>query len=221
VEIVCSALRVTVQGKVPVSPNYISTAIYFIISCTLTVCYIMTAIAVARRLRQMENATARRGLINMSIRVATSSIGYITFSGSMIAFILVASRLWGLPLVMNAAFLGENFAALMQVIALRPIAKRISTSSNATKLGNRGRSGSHSYSAGPLQTMDFNHNTLNKTNSASIITSNKEFDDDDDDDDVVDVVDVDTSSVTENSSSATSNNGKQETSPPSSPSSSN
>lgn len=132
IEIVCSALRVTLQNRVAFSPNYVSTFVYFVITIILIVCYIWTAVAVALRLAKMDQIKARRSIVNMTIRVSISSIGYITFAICMILFLFVASKPWGLTLVLNGAFLGENFAAIMQVIALRPVITRISSSSNPT-----------------------------------------------------------------------------------------
>lgn len=132
IEIICSALRVTLQNKVSFSPNYISTFIYFAITIILIVCYIWTAVAVALRLAKMDQVKARRSIINMTVRVSVSSIGYLFFAICMILFLFVASKPWGLTLVLNGAFLGENFAAIMQVIALRPVVTRISSSSNPT-----------------------------------------------------------------------------------------
>jgi hypothetical protein len=135
IEIICSALRVTLNGKVSFSPNYVSTFVYFVISIALIVCYIWTAIAVARRLNSMEHVKARRSIVNMTIRVGVSSLGYIIFAACMILFLFVASRPWGLTIIMNMAFLGHNFAAMMQVVALRPNVARVSSSSNPTAQG--------------------------------------------------------------------------------------
>lgn len=133
VEIICGALRATVQGKVPVSPNYISVGFYLIVALVLIIAYITVTILVINRLRKMRNPRSKHAIRVMTLRVAASTSGYALFAIGFILYSTIAGRPWGVTISLNLAFLGENIAGLLQVIAIRPI--------SASKKGSKGSKG--------------------------------------------------------------------------------
>lgn len=155
IEIICSALRSTVQGKLPISPNYISLIFYEIVAIALIIFYVTTAIAVMRRLQKMKNDRARKAVQVMSLRVAASSSGYVLFAVVWILYVLYAGMPWGVNLTLNGALLGDNISGLLQVAAIRPIHpnRKVRKRSSATASSSEG---AKIDSAGPLRTVD-NH----------------------------------------------------------------
>jgi uncharacterized BrkB/YihY/UPF0761 family membrane protein len=140
IEILCDALRGALSGKLAISPNYISIGIYFVVALVLMVCYIITAAAVTKRLGAFLGKGRKKPVRVMTLRVVLSVVGYTIFCVSMLAYALAAERLWGRQLVLNGAFVGHNWAATCQVIALRPIGA--SSSSKTTGMSRSGTSGS-------------------------------------------------------------------------------
>lgn len=122
VEIICNILRALFEGKLSISPNYISIALYLVVSVSLIIFYLVVTARVIKRLQEMQhNRRAKLAIRVMAARVATSTSGYAMFTIGFILYVLFASRAWGLQLSLNLVFFGENVAGLLQVIAIRPI----------------------------------------------------------------------------------------------------
>ena len=155
IEIVVSTLRSTVQGVLPISPNYISIILYGLTAIALIIFYLTTAIAVMLRLRKMKNDRAKKAVQLMSIRVAASSIGYFLFFVVWILYVFYAGMPWGVNLTLNGALLGDNIAGLLQVAAIRPIHPNRKVRKRTSATGSS--EGAKIDSAGPLRTVDNNH----------------------------------------------------------------
>lgn len=154
IEIVCNILRVTLL--LAFAPVYISTAMLFIVTFTLVVCYLSAAIRIGRRIGHHGKSVIRR----MTLRIALSSLGYIIIIIAAIVFAAVYHYVWGRSMPLNAIFVGFNLASIMQVLALKPIQhsssqeKHSSSTPSAPELSNEQGEGvveeeEHSASSNP------------------------------------------------------------------------
>lgn len=154
VEFICSALRDTVQGLVPISPNYVSIFIYLLVSLALSIGYTIAAVKVAKRISVLPYSDINRHVIQrISIRALLSVIGYAGFVLCMICYFFFASAIWGLPLILNCVFICENWVALTQVVAVHRTSsvsqskKDISNSNSGRTLGTGSTREEKSYSS--------------------------------------------------------------------------
>jgi hypothetical protein len=141
IEIICSALRAILKDS-PVSPIFISIAIYLITATALIVCYITCAVAIAKRIGAFGGQGRKGKIRTMSLRIALSSGGYVIVVISIIMFAIFSQRVWGRSMTLNSVFIGLNLAGFMQVFALKPV----KTSASSTKSNSTGTGGLQSSS---------------------------------------------------------------------------
>ena len=144
-----------------------------------------------RRLQKMKNDRAKRAVHLMSVRVAASSLGYVLFAVIWILYIVYAGLPWGVQLTLNGAFLGDNIAGMLQVVAIRPIHPnrkvRKRSSATASSSDNIKGTGRHDYgtSGGTLRTVENPDATqLVDTRAASTESSSSSDDVDSDNDSI-------------------------------------
>ena len=117
----------------------------------------------------------------MSLRVAASSSGYILFAIVWILYVIYAGHPWGVQLTLNGAFLGDNIAGLLQVVAIRPIHpnRKVRKRSSATASSSEG---AKIDSAGPLRTLDSRRDAQSIVDTRAAATSSSSSNDEEDDD---------------------------------------
>jgi hypothetical protein len=135
-EIICSSLRAFGQN-LPLGSTIaqISAVVYCIVALTLTVCYLVCAVGIFKKLKQMPGASTKRHPNSLlALRVAMSSAGYLMFVGATVGFAIAFRAPWGRQITMNLAFIGHNFAATMQIVATRPHGRKGVVSSSSSQM---------------------------------------------------------------------------------------
>jgi hypothetical protein len=144
VELICDLLRGLPQ--LPYSTVSLTTTvtavIYVVVGIVLVVCYLICALGVWKRLRNMPGNNKRRSIRVFTWRIASSTAGYIIFVLSLIAFAGAYRQPWAKPIVFFIGYNAHNWAATMQLAATRP-RKRTDSNSNSRHTG----SGSIEYSS--------------------------------------------------------------------------
>lgn len=121
-EIVAIAVRLT-SPKAYVAATYVTLIVYTIITIILTVCYIITATSILKRINEMGGAKTKRVRI-MTIRFLLSAVTYIIFIIFEIAFGIIQTRPWGSVIIYPLLFVALDATTLLQVLGLRPIGAR-------------------------------------------------------------------------------------------------
>lgn len=118
-EISCTAALITV----PVSsfnPAYVTEVINVIVAITLTVCYVMCAVKIAKRLGEgsktsKSTSSKKRNVRSMAWRFAASTSGYIVFVILMFLEIPYVEKPWPFKIILHLIYLAVNFSSLLQV----------------------------------------------------------------------------------------------------------
>lgn len=121
-EAVAIIVRLT-SPKTYTIATYITLIIYTIVTIVLTVCYILTATAILKRLREMGISKTKR-VRTMSLRFLLSAVTYIIFIILEICYGALQSRPWGVVITYPLLFAALDATTLLQVVGLRPIAAR-------------------------------------------------------------------------------------------------
>ena len=136
---VMETIVVILRAAVPsttASATTATIAVYIIVSVTLTACYIVTTIAIMKRITEMSSARSDR-VRSMTIRFLLSAVGYISTIIFEICSAILQGNPWGSIISYPLLFAAVNFTSLLQVLGLRPI-------------GPHGRSATRSSNSSPL-----------------------------------------------------------------------
>lgn len=126
-EIVCDIVRILVPVTGWFNPSYIAQALYVITAIVLTVCYIICAYKIQKKIGNLTGK--KRKLRNMTLRFAGSTAGYISFSILTILLIPFIGTPWGFKIILNLIILVSNSWCLLQVYSFTAPQKRLRASS--------------------------------------------------------------------------------------------
>lgn len=121
-EIVAISIRLT-SAKTYVAATTVTLVVYTIVTVILTVCYIITAVSILNRIKEMGAAKTKR-VRKMTIRFLLSAVTYIIFIIIEIAFGILQGRPWGSVIIYPLLFAALDATTCLQVIGLRPIGAR-------------------------------------------------------------------------------------------------
>lgn len=123
---VMEVVAITVRSTSPrtyIAATYVTLVVYTIITIILTVCYIITAVAILNRIKEMGAAKTKR-VRSMTIRFLLSACTYIIFIIFEIAYGIIQTRPWGSVIIYPLLFAALDATTLLQVLGLRPIGAR-------------------------------------------------------------------------------------------------
>lgn len=143
-EFTCSTLR-SAGGAWGLS-QYVSQAsslMYCLVAIVLTICYLMCAVAVWKRLRSMSAVSVRRQTMRiLALRVTLSVLGYIVFVISSIVFVIYYRRPGARGIILSISYAAFNWSATMQVAATKPPEHSNSVSPSSSLNNNKDGKGS-------------------------------------------------------------------------------
>jgi hypothetical protein len=134
-EIACTTARLLVPVT-SFNPGYLVQVFYVLVAIVLTVCYLVCAIQLARRLQAISKRKVY--IRQMALRFSISTSGYILIIITIALSLAFISNPWGRKILSNGLFLGANLTALLQVYSFRP-----PTASLGTTTSSNGASGSY------------------------------------------------------------------------------
>jgi hypothetical protein len=114
------------------SPVIITIVFYILVSAILTVCYVICAVSIMKRISDMGSSKAAR-MKKMTLRFSLSTAGYIATIILEIVTYIVNGVPWGPQLSYNLLFAAMNWTAMLQIIALKPIGSGRKSSTTGTK----------------------------------------------------------------------------------------
>jgi hypothetical protein len=118
-----------VIGVSSFNPSFISQAFYAVTAAVLTVCYVICAVKILKRLGTINQR--KRYVRNMTLRFVGSTVGYVAFIILIILLIPLISYPWPFKLLLNLMFVAANGSALLQVYSFKARSKSASLSSAA------------------------------------------------------------------------------------------
>lgn len=134
VEIITTILRSAVPSTTS-NATTAAIAIYIAVTAILTVCYIITTIAIMKRINEMSSSRSERVRL-MTVRFLLSSVGYIATIVLEICSAILQGDPWGAMVSYPLLFATLNFTTLLQVLGLRPIAPQSAKTATAGRSSN-------------------------------------------------------------------------------------
>lgn len=135
-EITTAILRWKLASYSAFNPTWVSQALYAITAIVLTICYIICAVKIREKLREI-GGNKKRKIRNMTLRVAGSTFGYLAFTCFLIALIPCLNYPWAFKFLLNGVAISSNFWSTLQVYSFQPPRRRsgASQSSHGTDEG--------------------------------------------------------------------------------------
>jgi hypothetical protein len=163
IELTCSSVRsFTKDLTTVVILGPISAVVYCIVAIILTVSYLYCAYCIWGRLKSVPGVSRNRASVTaLALRVCLSSLGYIVFILSSIAFAIIFRAPWGRNVPLNVGFIAHNWAATWQIVATKP-------PPNRRKLGSSTQSHSPTASASGKFARSSNSHGYDSAHSAEL-----------------------------------------------------
>lgn len=126
-EITTAIVRWKLASYSAFNPTWITQALYVITSIVLTICYVICAVKIRERLREI-GGNKKQKVRNMTMRFVGSTVGYLSFSVFLIALIPCLNYPWAFKCLLNGVAIASNFWSTLQVYSFRPPRRRSGTS---------------------------------------------------------------------------------------------
>lgn len=129
-EITTAILRWKLASYSSFNPTWVSQALYVITAIVLTICYIICAVKIREKLREI-GGNKKRKIRNMTLRVAGSTFGYLAFTCFLVALIPCLNYPWAFKFLLNGVAISSNFWSTLQVYSFQPPRRRTGTSQSS------------------------------------------------------------------------------------------